>query len=167
VKLVRILGRSLALATIVGVTLFAGACGPSRAPVQMLRSLEERRAQAIIERTFADHGVQPAPGRVLKLSDGSEIREELAIAGSPYGVAYVTEQEAQKHGKALPPHDPNNDQLRLIRPNENAVVLLLYQTAYRFDAGEAHSVTAVTAENQLAKDVADFVTHVVRQNKGL
>ena len=45
-------------------------------------------------------------------------------------------------------------------------VLLLYDDAYQYDAGETHTVTAVAAERKLGKDVADFITRVVKAQEG-
>jgi hypothetical protein len=78
----------------------------------------------------------------------------------------VTPQEATKLGSALPPRQPEGANLPLARSRDGAVLLVLYADDYRYDAGDEHQSTMLTAEKKLARDVADFVTHVVNAREG-
>jgi hypothetical protein len=137
-----------------------GGCQPAQAPATtMMRTLEPRRALAVIEQAITDNGARPLPGRSLALRPGGKLQEAFAIAGGPYGIAYVTKEQADELGEALPRYLPDSDRLRLVRPAADAIVLLLYEEQYRYDVGEQHSATAVAAEMMLARDVADFILH--------
>jgi len=143
------------------------ACSGAKAPDSILKPLEERRAQKIMQDAIHGSGEKPAPGRLHTLRTGASLREDVAIAGGPYGIAYVSEQEARELGKAIDSFDPQREDLYLLKPAQDAIVLVLYERAYRYDAGDAHTVTAVTAERKLAKDVTDYVLHVVQRRKGM
>lgn len=150
----------LVAALLTGLT--TGCAEPKSADSVILRSLEERRANSIVGRAVEISGQQPKAGRRLAI-DGGELQEDFLIGDGPYGVAFLTEEELARLGDAIPKHDPNSEQLRLIRPAKDAIVLVLYHHQYRYDAGDAHTVTVVTAEKKLEKDVIDFITHVVKQ----
>ncbi len=104
----------------------------------------------------------PRPGRTFELEQGYELHEDALIGAGPYGVAYLSEHEAKLAGAALPKRNAESTQLRLLRPDAEAVVLLLYQDAYRYDVGEGNTATIVAAEKRLERDVADFLVHVVK-----
>jgi len=142
------------------------ACGPAQTrPTTALKPLEERRARGIIEQAVLDSGARPIKGRSVKLRDGKELTEDMAIDGEVYGIAYLTEREVQQLGKSVPARNPESQQLRLVRGTGGAIVLLLWEDDYRYDAGDEHTVTVVTAEKKLARDVSDFILHVVKQRK--
>lgn len=159
--------RALLVGAILGTAVIGSAlsgCAASAPPAVALKPLDHRRALGLIERAIRTNGEQPVVGRTVKLRDGTPLQESFAIAASPYGVVYVTEEQATRLAGALPARNPDNEKLTL-HPSENAITLVLYQDTYRYDTGEAHTVTAVTAENQLQKDVTDFIHHVVKQRK--
>ncbi len=138
-------------------------CGEPNTPVtSMMRSLEERRAQAIIEKALTANGIAPQTGRSFKLGTGETLREDFSVPSTPYGIAYLTEDEAALLSKALPKRETGN-KLRLFRPNKTSIVLLLYQDNYKFDIGGKHSATALAAEKTLDRDVTDFILHAVKQ----
>ncbi|MCA9617595.1 MAG: hypothetical protein KC731_01150 [Myxococcales bacterium] len=141
-------------------------CGPARAPALALKPLEERRARAVIEQAIERAGESPAPGRQVKLPSGGDLDEDMAIAGGSYGVAYLTQQEQSSLAGAIVPYDPARQDLYLVQGAGGEVVLVLWEQSYRFDEGSDHTATAVTAEKTLARDVSDYVIHVVRQGKG-
>ena len=144
----------------------AAACTPPKAPAsQVMKSIEERRARAVIEQVIARQGFPPQSGRVVKLRGDVTLTEELAVQGTAYGVAYLTAVEAEKLADAVPRYNPDSQQLRLVRGQQHEVVLVLYEQAYQYDAGGTHSKTAVTAERKLQRDVEDFMMHVVKQQK--
>ena len=160
-RLVRLL---LFAALALGVATLA-CSGSQTGPETVLKPIEERRARAVIEEAITSAGMQPKAPRVLKLNDGSELSEEMGIEGGPYGIAYVTSIEEKKLGSSIPERDPRGDQLRLVQASGGAVVLLIYQLNYRYDAGDTHTASIVTAERKLKRDVHDFLTHVVKQGK--
>lgn len=143
------------------LTTGCGASSAARRPD--MRELDERRAVLVIQQSIQDHGERPGAGQDVTMTTGEPLHIDVMVAGTPYGVAFVTEQEAARLGSALPPRR-RADELRLIRPEQN-VVLLLYQDGYQYDVADTHAATAVTAENKLSKDVADFVLRVVRAGK--
>jgi len=160
----RILSLSLltCTATLVLALSATGCSGQKNAKVA-LKPLDNGRAMALIERVIVSSGKRAQPGRSFKLQE-LDFRESFYIDGL-YGIAFLTEQDAVKYEKVLPKRDLQPGQLRLFRPAEGAIILLLYQDKYQYDAGEAHTVTVKTAEVELEKDVADYVEQVVKQDK--
>jgi hypothetical protein len=134
-------------------------------PSTVMRPVEERRARGVIERALLDNGMRPAEGRVVTLPGNASLTEDLAIEGERYGIAYLTAPEAEHAGKAVPPFNPDDDQLRLVAGQDGTITLVLYEQNYRYDAGETHEATVITAEKKLARDVSDFVLHYVKQRK--
>ena len=142
------------------------ACKPAAAPAsQVMKSIEERRARAVIEQVLRRQGDSAGRGRTIKLPGEATLAEEFSLGTKPYGIAYLTVEEASKVGDSIPAYNPDSQQLRLVRGQDKEVVLVLYEQAYKYDAGSAHSTTAVTAERKLQRDVEDFMMHVVRQGK--
>lgn len=157
---------SLLLAATLGLAAALPACSGSQAPKSnILKPIEERRARAMIQQVVDRQGQRPAAGRTIKLPGDGELIEDVTLAGTSYGVAYMTADEATKAGAAVPKYNPESQQLRLVRGGNQEVVLVLYEQAYMYDAGDAHSTTAVTAERKLKRDVEDFIMHVVKQGK--
>ncbi len=131
-----------------------------------MRTLEERRARAVIERVVEEHGSMAKPGRTFELSNGFRLKEEVRIGEGPYGVAYITEEERAEAGRILPKYDPQNSALRVLHPSEDAIVLLLHDQAYRFDPSGGETATAVAAEKTFERDVSDFIVNVVATGAG-
>ncbi len=140
-------------------------CGPPEAKApNPTRTLDERRAIEVIRRAISQEGVQPGPGREVQLvSGGKLVRIDVGVQGREYGVVYVSDDDAQKLGPAIPPPNGPDEKLRLVRAGADGEtrLVLLYQTNYRYDdlVGETHEQTTITAERQLARDVQDFITH--------
>ncbi|MBK9266647.1 MAG: hypothetical protein IPM54_43530 [Polyangiaceae bacterium] len=145
-------------------TVLAAACGQEevRAP-NPTRSLDERRAIEVIRRAVVEEGVRPAAARDVELRTGKTLRVDVSIEGQEYGVAYISDDDAEKLGDAIKPPNGPDEKLRLERvgPDAEVRIVLLYQTNYRYDdlAGESHEMTTITAERALARDVRDFITH--------
>ncbi|HHH30810.1 MAG TPA: hypothetical protein ENK57_21040 [Polyangiaceae bacterium] len=152
-------------ATLCTAFLSIAGCGPAQNRAVSLKPLEERRARAIIERAIIDNGETPVRPRVVEVS-GKELTEDMAIEGGTYGVAYITREEDKALAGAIPARDPEATELRLVRGAKGEVVLVVWEQNYRFDESSEHTATAVTAERKLARDVSDFVLHVVKQGKG-
>src|SRR5262245_30825049 len=93
-------GYGLAL----GFTVVLGSgCGPGevRAP-NPTRPLDERRAIEVIRRAVNAEGGKPAPERDVQLVSGKTIRIDVSIEGHDYGIAYITTDDAEKLGSAIP-----------------------------------------------------------------
>lgn len=145
-------------------TILATACGPEevRAP-NPTRTLDERRAIEVIRRAMVEEGVRPAPARDVDMTSGKPLHLDVSVEGFEYGVAYISDDDAEKLGDAIKPPNKPGEKLNLERvgPDAEVRVVLLYQTNYRYDdlAGEGHEMTTITAERELARDVRDFITH--------
>lgn len=150
------------------VSLLCGlACAPAKGPDQVLKPLEERRARAIIEEAIRAGGMEPSAPQVIQLKrNEADLSEDMRIGEGPYAVAYLTYDEEKKLTGSIAARDPKDEQLRLEPGKNGEIVLILWAQNYRFDEGEEHTATAVTAERKLRRDVADFIQHVVKPGKG-
>jgi len=118
------------------------------------RSLDERRAVEVIRRAISGEGVRPAAGRDVKLTAGGTLFLDVGIANRKYGIAYISETDAQNLGDGIPPRNRRDERLRLIRGGDGTVrIVLLYQGNYVYDdlVGESHERTTITAERQLTR----------------
>ncbi len=159
------LQRHLPLGLTLSVLLLA--CGPSKGPETVLKPLEERRARAIIEQAIVSGGMTPTAPQIIKLKrNDARLSEDMRIGEGPYSVAYLTYDEEKKLAGSMAARDPNAQQLRLEPGADGEIVLILWAQNYRFDEGELHTATAITAERKLRRDVSDFIQHVVKQGKG-
>jgi hypothetical protein len=154
-------------AAVAALGALAIGCGPgeARSPIPT-RTLDERRAVEVIRQALLHEGARPAAAREVKLSNGTPLTVDVSIEGHEYGIAYVTPEDAAQLGAAIPPRNQKDERLRLVRTGDGeARIVVLYQENYIYDdlAGEAHSQTTITCEHQLARDVADFVTHAREQ----
>jgi hypothetical protein len=139
--------------------------GEARAP-NPTRVLDERRAVEVIRQTMLREGVQPAPGRDVTLGSDRTLHVDVGVAGHAYGVAYVTVEDVESLGGAIPPRNQKDERLRLVRANDGeSRFVVLYQENYVYDdlVGEAHSQTTIASESQLARDVSDFLHHARSQ----
>jgi len=133
-----------------------------------MRSLDERRALEVIQRAVKNEGVDPAAGRDVKLTgNAKQIHIDVGIAGKDYGIAYVSTDDAQKLGDAIPPAAKKDERLRLVRAGDDGEtrIVLLYQDNYLYDdlSGEGHEQTTISVERALTRDVQDFITHARTQ----
>lgn len=148
--------------------LLAG-CGPGEAKApNPTRPLDERRAVEIIRRAVRNEGEAPDTGRDEPVASGGKtLHIDVGVKGHSYGVAYVTSEDAEALGDAIPAPNKKDEKLKLVRVGADgeARVVLLYQQNYRYDdlTGEAHEQTTITAESSLARDVQDFITHARTQ----
>jgi hypothetical protein len=103
------------------------------------------------------------PGRKIELTAGKRLEVDVGSQGKKYGVAYVALNERMTLGSALPPRDPAmGDALQLVRglgPEADARILVLHDSEYQYDdqLGAERSVTSITAERKLERDVRDFL----------
>ena len=144
-------------------------CGPGEVKTpNATRALDERRAIEVIRRAVKNEGVDPAEGRDAKLTgDQKQVHIDVGIAGKDYGIAYVSADDAQKLGEAIPHANKKDERLRLVRAGDDGEtrIVLLYQDNYLFDdlSGEGHEQTTISAERALTRDVQDFITHARAQ----
>jgi hypothetical protein len=160
----------LALSMFCALLMFsATACGPGEAKApNPTRALDERRALEVIRRAIKNEGGDPTPGRDEPITgNGKPLHLDVGVQGHAYGVAYITSEDAQALGDAIPAPNKKDEKLRLVRTGADGEthVVLLYQQNYVYDdlTGEAHEQTTIAAESALARDVQDFVTHARTQ----
>jgi hypothetical protein len=149
------------LAALVGALL--GCSGPPPRTANPTRPLDERRAVEIIIRAFNEERDRPVPGRKIELTQGKRLEVDVGSQGKKYGVAYVSVNERMTLGSSLPPRDPAmGDALQLVRglgPEAEARILVLHDSEYQYDdqLGTERTVTSITAERKLERDVRDFL----------
>jgi hypothetical protein len=154
----------LAPAFLLPLLALAAACGGTPAKsANPTRALDERRAVQVIAQAFHDERDAPVPGSPIQIADGKKLEVDVASDGRKYGVAYVTPNERQALGAALPAKAPGmGDALQLVHgigADAERRVLVLHDTDYVYDdqIGTAHEETTITAERKLARDVRDFI----------
>ncbi len=144
-------------------------CGPGEAKApNPTRPLDERRAIEVIRRAMRNEGAEPDAGRDEPLAgNGKPLHIDVGVKGHGYGVAYITSEDAEALGNAIPPANKKDEKLKLVRAGADGEthVVLLFQQNYLYDdlTGEAHEKTTITAESALASDVQDFITHARTQ----
>jgi hypothetical protein len=154
-------GRALAAL----IALAAVGCGPGEAKApNPTRPLDERRAIEVIRRAIRNEGESPDAGRDEPLTrSGTPIHIDVGVKGHAYGIAYITSEDAESMGTAIPAANKKEEKLKLTSagPEGEIHIVLLYQQNYLYDdlTGEAHEKTTITAESALARDVQDFITH--------
>jgi hypothetical protein len=159
---VRRLSRLGALALLLSLGAAACSAPAPRAP-NPTRPLDERRAVEIILQAFHDERDSPVRGQPVPLAPGKALEVDVASQGKKYGVAYVTSNEREALGGALPARDPSmGDALQLVSgvgDEGDARILVLHDTDYVYDdeVGDEHQETTVTAELKLRRDVRDFL----------
>jgi len=158
-----------ALLTLAVAALAAVGCGPGEAKApNPTRPLDERRAIEVIRRAIKNEGENPDSGRDEPLFNGGKpLHIDVGVKGHAYGIAYISSEDAEALGTALPTANKKDEKLKLVRAGADGEihVVLLYQQNYLYDdlTGEAHEKTTITAESALARDVQDFVTYARSQ----
>jgi hypothetical protein len=155
---------SVGLASVALLSACGG--GEVRAP-NPTRALDEGRAIEVIRRAVAQEGIRPSAGREIDLVSGRRMRIDVSVQDHQYGIGYVTGDDAQALGVAIPPPNRQDEKLRIVRGGTDGSIriVLLYQDNYVYDdlAGESHERTTITAERQLTRDVQDFLTYARTQ----
>jgi hypothetical protein len=156
------------LAFSAAATLFTAGCGPGEAKApNPTRPLDERRAIEVIRRAIKNEGMEPTAGREEVLTTGKPIHIDVGVVGHAFGVAYISQDEADALGAAIPSANKKDAKLKLVRAGQEGEtrVVLLFQQNYLYDdqLGEAHEQTTIAAESSLARDVQDFVTYARSQ----
>ncbi|MEJ7732349.1 MAG: hypothetical protein WKG00_24485 [Polyangiaceae bacterium] len=159
---------SAPLWVVCGLAVGGLGCGGSQVPVAIpTHPIDEGRAIEVIRQAMIAYGAEPGPGRQITLANGSVLQVDVGVQDHQFGIAYVTSADAQALGTGIPPPNRKDERLRLARGGADGEVrvVLLYQENYRYDdlAGEAHTLTAISSERSLARDVQDFITHARSQ----
>jgi hypothetical protein len=153
----------LALTLALSGAMIAGCGGPPAKSANPTRALDERRAVKIIAQAFHDEHDAPVPGQPIKLSEDGTLEVDVIADGHKYGVAYISPNERQQLGKALPPRTAEmGDALQLVHgvgEDTDKTILILRDSDYTYDdqVGTSHEETTITAERKLARDVHDFL----------
>jgi hypothetical protein len=152
---------------IVTLAALAGGCAddPPRAP-HLMHPIPEDRARELIARTFREAGVAPEVNRYVRLGkDDKRVRLEIAAAGHMFGVAYLTADDWEKAGDALPPHS-RNDSLVVATGEGGTKILCLFASDYGEDdqTGNERRATTIAADRRLERDVRDFLHRADEQS---
>jgi hypothetical protein len=126
------------------------------------RPIDEPHAVAIMARVFRELGIEPVRNRVIKFGpNDAELRLDVAAKDKRFGIAYITWQDADKIGDALPKRrDP--DAIIVVRGNgddDDVHAALLFAADYMQDdlSGEAHTATSIAAEKKLELATRDVL----------
>ncbi len=141
------------------------ASDPPHAP-HVMHPIPEERARELIARTFQAAGVATELDRFVHVGrDERRVRLEVAAAGHKFGVAYLTDDDWQKAGDALPPHSTNG-QLVLATGVGGTKILCLFAADYAEDdqTGDERSATTIAADRRLERDVRDFLHRAEEQS---
>jgi hypothetical protein len=144
-------------------------CGPGEAKApNPTRPLDERRAIEVIRRAIKSEGMDPAAGRDEPIpSSAKPIHIDVGVAGRSFGVAYISQEDAEALGSAIPAPNKKDEKLKIVRAGNDGEtrVVLLFQQNYLYDdqIGEAHEQTTISAERALGRDAQDFVTYARTQ----
>ena len=150
--------------------LLLTACGGHRPAVSFETSefedLTEGRATEICLEVAADRQLTFETGWVVNLGRGAAVPVDLRVAGTEFGLEWVTAADRSTHGTILP-EPATEDQLVLAGgagEDSEAQVLVLDHRSYRFhpdpDAVQRGATGVREVEARLARDVREFLTHV-------
>jgi hypothetical protein len=165
-------------AALIVATAFAGACpfatatlgcsgDPPRSPT-ILRPVDEPHAVAIMARVFREFGLDPVRNRLIKFGpDQVDLRLDVAAKDHRFGIAYITWQDADKLGDALPKRrDPET--IIVVRGNgddDDVHAALLFAADYMQDdlSGEAHTATNIAAGQRLELATRDVLRRAAHE----
>ena len=157
IRLVALLSLAVLLASV------AAGCGgdPPKAP-PISRPIDEPHAVSIMARVFRELSVEPVRNRMIKFGPSdADLRLDVAAKDKRFGIAYITWQDADKLGDALPKRrDP--DAIIVVRGNgddDDVHAALLYAADYMQDdlSGESHTATSIAAEKKLELATRDIL----------
>ena len=164
-------GRAVSLAlAVLAVASLGGpvGCGGGapKAP-NILRPIDEPHAVSIMARVFRELGLEPVRNRTITFGpNDTQLRLDVAARDKRFGIAYITWQDADRLGDALPRRgDP--DAIIVVHgtgDDSDVHAALLFAADYMQDdlAGESHTSTSIAAEQKLelaAKDVLRRAQH--------
>lgn len=150
------------LALIVSALATTGCGGEDAKAPTILRPLDEPHAVQIMAGIFKDFGLDPVRNRMISFGTGDgQLKLDVAAKGKQFGIAYITWQDADKLGDALPKRrDP--DAIIIVHGNgQDADVhaALLFAADYMQDdlSGEAHTSTSIAARQKLELATRDIL----------
>jgi hypothetical protein len=127
-----------------------------------LRPIDEPHAVSIMAKVFRELEVEPVRNRTIHFGENNtELRLDVAAKDRQYGIAYITWQDADKLGDALPKRrDP--DALIIVHgagDDADARAVLLFAADYMQDdlSGESHTSTSIAAEKKLELATRDVL----------
>lgn len=134
----------------------------ARAPAE---PVTEPEALALIDAILVESQVTAVPGWRIELPPQTAIEVDLRLGDSSFGIEWVTPEDRERLGGALPDPDPQG-QLRLLSgqaPDAAArpLVLLLDAESYaQSDGAERDARTREHLRKRLQRDVGDFLEYV-------
>jgi len=159
-------------AFLAAVTLLVAAatgCGgeDAKSPT-ILRPLDEPHAVQIMASIFKDFGLEPVRNRMISFGTGDgQLKLDVAAKGKQFGIAYITWQDADKLGDALPKRrDP--DAIIIVHGNgedSDVHAALLFAADYMQDdlSGEAHTATSIAARQKLELATRDILRRAAHE----
>jgi hypothetical protein len=158
---------AFALVSVLGAA--ATGCGgeEAKAPT-ILRPLDEPHAVQIMAIIFKDFGLDPVRNRMISFGppDG-HLKLDVAAKSKQFGIAYITWQDADKLGDALPKRrDP--DAIIIVHgngPDADVHAALLFAADYMQDdlSGEAHTATSIAARQKLELATRDVLRRAAHE----
>jgi hypothetical protein len=147
----------------------ASGCGgeDAKSPT-ILRPLDEPHAVQIMASIFKDFGLDPVRNRMISFGTGDgQLKLDVAAKGKQFGIAYITWQDADKLGDALPKRrDP--DAIIIVHGNgddSDVHAALLFAADYMQDdlSGEAHTSTSIAARQKLELATRDILRRAAHE----
>jgi hypothetical protein len=158
---------ALALVSIL-VAVATGCGGEDAKSPTILRPLDEPHAVQIMASIFKDFGLEPVRNRMISFGQGDgQLKLDVAAKGKQFGIAYITWQDADKLGDALPKRrDP--DAIIVVHGNgddSDVHAALLFAADYMQDdlSGEAHTSTSIAARQKLELATRDILRRAVHE----
>jgi len=153
---------------IISMAAATGCGGEDAKSPTILRPLDEPHAVQIMASIFKDFGLEPVRNRMISFGTGdTQLRLDVAAKGKQFGIAYITWQDADKLGDALPKRrDP--DAIIIVHGNgQDADVhaALLFAADYMQDdlSGEAHTSTSIAARQKLELATRDVLRRAAHE----
>ena len=159
------------LATLAVSILVAAATGcggeDAKAPT-ILRPLDEPHAVQIMASIFKDFGLEPVRNRMISFGTGdTQLKLDVAAKGKQFGIAYITWQDADKLGDALPKRRDPDAIIIVHGSGEDSGVhaALLFAADYMQDdlSGEAHTSTSIAARQKLELATRDILRRAAHE----
>jgi hypothetical protein len=159
------------ISRVVSALLVAAATGcggeDAKAPT-ILRPLDEPHAVQIMAGIFKDFGLEPVRNRMIAFGTGDgQLKLDVAAKSKQFGIAYITWQDADKLGDALPKRrDP--DAIIVVHGNgddSDVHAALLFAADYMQDdlSGEAHTSTSIAARQKLELATRDILRRAAHE----
>jgi hypothetical protein len=117
---------------------------------------------------FREVGLAPVRNRIIKFgAHDAELTLDVAAKEKRFGIAYVTWQDADKLGEALP-RRRDVDAVQVVRGNgddDDVHAALLFAADYMQDdlSGEEHTAMDVAAEKKLAQVTREVLRRAQRE----